>query len=92
LVNEFAERGIISFASSSGKERSYAEGGYSYFTKAVIEGLKGRGREFPTDRQVLTSGLGAWIARRVNGLSEGKQNPIMLMSPRTKPLPLAVLR
>jgi WD40 repeat protein len=92
LVNEFAERGIISFASSSGKERSYAEGDYSYFTKALIEGLKGQGRRFQTDTQVLTTGLGDWLAHRVNGLSDGKQNPVMLASPLTKPVPLANLK
>jgi hypothetical protein len=92
MIGEFAasESGITAFASSSGRERSYGAGRNSYFTKVLIEALKGLGPQ--RGNVVMTDDLNYWLRLRVPRLSEGKQMPVMLMSPVAKPLPLAVLQ
>lgn len=93
LINEFgaSENGITSFASSTGTERSYGEGRNSYFTKALIEGLRGSAARRP-HRVILTDDLNAWLRRRVPALSHGKQTPVMTQSALAKPIPVAVLK
>jgi WD40 repeat protein len=94
LVNEFMafENGITSFTSSAANETSSGiEGRNSHFTRAVIEGLRGRAAR-AGNQVILTDDLNAWLQRRVPALSQGRQTPAMTKSPLAKSVPLAVLQ
>ena len=78
IVNDLRspEFGIVTFASSSGRQLSYesAEWGNGAFTKAVVEGLTGKADLFDNG-YVTTSGLAAYVSDRVSKLTRGRQTP-----------------
>ena len=92
VVNELsrAENGVITFASSTGREVSQedASWGNGAFTKALLEGLPAVGRKGRADLfnegAITTAQLNAWLARRVKELTRGAQNPVMVL-PATIP-------
>ncbi len=78
IVNDLAspERGIVVFASSSGRLLSYerADWGNGAFTKAVVEGMAGNADLF-RNGYVTTSQLDAYVSDRVRKLTADQQRP-----------------
>jgi WD40 repeat protein len=78
IVNDLnsPEHRIMTFASSTGRQRSYekAEWGNGAFTKAVVEGLKGEA-DFFKNGYVTTAELDAYVSDRVSKLTLGQQTP-----------------
>lgn len=78
IVNDLAspERGVVVFASSSGRLLSYErqDWGNGAFTKAVVEGLAGNADLF-RNGYVTTSQLDAYVSDRVRKLTADQQKP-----------------
>jgi uncharacterized caspase-like protein len=90
-VNELAspEHGIVVFAASTGGQRSWEDSawGNGAFTKALVEGLSGRGR---LGREITVAALESYISRRVIQITGGRQTPATA-KPRTIPdFPIAL--
>jgi hypothetical protein len=74
-----AENGVITFASSQGRELSQENSawGNGAFTKALIEGF-GQGRADLLHKGTITlSELDAYVVERVKDLTGGRQHPVM---------------
>ena len=73
----FAEHDIIGFYSSTASQTSaeYSSDTNGLFTKALIEGLKGKAKN--KDGEITTIGLQKYISDYVNKQSSGKQSPIV---------------
>jgi WD40 repeat protein len=98
LLGEFSDppNGITAFASSQGSEFSRAAPGAtnSYFTQALIDGLRGSAAP-KNSRIILTVDLPPWLDRevpRLSRLSGELQTPIMVPPWRGIPPPLAAVR
>jgi len=81
LVNDLSasENGIVSFASSTGRELSEesSDWGHGAFTVALIEGI-GEGKAGLLKNGTITlSELDAYVANRVTTLTSGRQHPVM---------------
>lgn len=77
IVNKIDdERGVIVFASSTGKEKSGEDSENGFFTRALIEGLRGEAVD-PKDNLVYPSLLKRYVTRRVKELSDNKQRPFI---------------
>lgn len=78
-VNELAssENNIIVFASSTGSQLSQEKDswGNGAFTKALVEGLSGSA-DFSGRGRVTYKQLDAYVADRVDALTEGQQTPV----------------
>ncbi len=78
IINDLSspEIGVIVFASSTGNQLSYEnlKWGNGAFTKAVLEGFKGKADLFGNG-YVTISGLDAYISDRVPKITEGLQTP-----------------
>lgn len=70
------ERGVIIFASSTGKEKSGEDDENGFFTKALIEGLRGEAVD-KKDNLVYPTLLKRYVTRRVKELSENQQRPFI---------------
>ncbi len=90
LVNTAKAGGIISIVSSMSNEVSSGEA-QSYFTQAVIAGLKGAAVRADY-KEVLTADLDAYLTRRVPELSGGRQTSVVYKPINVKHVRLAVLR
>ncbi|MDS4014133.1 MAG: caspase family protein [Candidatus Accumulibacter sp.] len=75
-INE--ERGVLVFASSTGKEYSQEDPawGNGAFTKAIIEGLRG-GADFRKDGLIRPSTLQSYVTDRVIELTKREQRPVI---------------
>lgn len=75
-INE--ERGVIVFASSTGKELSQEDPawGNGAFTKAIIEGIRG-GADFRKDGLIRPSSLQSYVTERVMELTKREQRPVV---------------
>jgi len=75
-INE--ERGVIVFASSTGKELSQEDPawGNGAFTKAIIEGIRG-GADFRKDGLIRPSTLQSYVTDRVMELTKKEQRPVI---------------
>lgn len=73
----FADNGIIGFYSSTASQTSaeFSSDGNGLFTKALIEGLKGKAKN--RDGEITTFGLQKYISDVVNQKTGGKQSPIV---------------
>lgn len=73
----FADNGIIGFYSSTASQTSaeFSSDGNGLFTKALIEGLKGKAKN--KDGEITTFGLQKYISDVVNQKTGGKQSPIV---------------
>jgi hypothetical protein len=95
LLGEFSDpiNGITAFASSQGREVSRAAPGArnSYFTQALIDGLKGRAAP-RSGGVILTIDLPPWLVREVPRLSGQLQTPLMVPPRQGIPPPLAVAK
>jgi hypothetical protein len=78
IVNDLRspEHGIVTFASSTGRQRSYesSDWGNGAFTKALVEGLSGMADYFHNG-YVTTAQLAAYVSDRVPKLTSGRQTP-----------------
>jgi uncharacterized caspase-like protein len=79
IINELssAENGVVVFPSSTGRQYSFEcpQWGNGAFTKAVIEGLRGKA-DLLGKGKITISMLEAFIAERVKDLTKGKQTPV----------------
>jgi len=81
VINDLTarENNVVVFASSTQKETSQEsdEWNNGAFTKALVEGLRGGGDIFK-DGKVMYTGLHAYLARTVSGLTGNAQHPVVL--------------
>lgn len=72
------EKGVIIFASSTGRELSQedAEWGNGAFTKALIEGIRG-GADKDKNGLIRPSYLSAYVNDRVRALTKNEQRPVI---------------
>lgn len=70
------ERGVIVFASSTGKEKSGEDDENGFFTKALIEGLRGEAVD-KKDNLIYPTLLKRYVTRRVKELSDNQQRPFI---------------
>ncbi len=82
------ERGVTIFASSTGKEKSGEDDENGFFTKALIEGLRGKAAD-KDDNLVYPTGLKRYVTRRVKELSNNEQRPFI--SDRGVDEPIAIV-
>jgi WD40 repeat protein len=90
LVNSAKSGGIISVVSSMSGEVSSGET-ESYFTQAVIAGLKGAAVRADY-KEVLTADLDPYLTRRVPELSGGRQTSVVYKPINVKHVRLAILK
>lgn len=95
MVNDLSttQGGVVVFASSTGSQSSLErdEWGNGAFTKALIEGIKGKA-DLMHNGKITISLLDAWICDRVKTLTDGAQTPAG-SKPQTVPdFPIAVVR
>jgi len=87
MMNDLAssENGVVVFASSTGQEESEekAEWGNGAFTKALIDGLKGKA-DFTRAGRVTYAALNLFVSEEVGRITEGRQRPVFI-SPRGIP-------
>ena len=77
LINKIDdERGVTIFASSTGKQKSGEDDQNGFFTKALLEGLKGEAAD-KTDGLIYPSSLKRYVTRRVKQLSDNEQSPFI---------------
>jgi len=89
LINKIDdERGVTIFASSTGKEKSGEDDENGFFTKALIEGLRGKAAD-KEDNLVYPTGLKRYVTRRVKELSNNEQRPFI--SDRGVDEPIAIV-
>jgi hypothetical protein len=95
LVNELtsAENGVVVFASSTGQETSLESPDWNNgaFTKALVEGLDGRG-DFNRDGVISLNELNLWVADRVKALSRGEQHANMIRPDSIRDFPFALVQ
>jgi hypothetical protein len=94
IVNELtsAESGAVVFASSTGKQFSFEDPawGNGAFTKALIEGLKGKA-DLLGKGKITINMLQAYISERVKELTKGKQTPTVVKPQSVPDFPIAVI-
>lgn len=93
VINELtsAENGVVVFASSTGRQFSLEnrEWGNGAFTKALVEGLKGKA-DLLGRGKITINMLDTYISERVKELTKGAQTPVTT-KPNTVPdFPIAV--
>jgi len=80
LANQLAdaERGVIVFASSTGKQYSLEDEAWQNgaFTKALAEGIRGQA-DLTADWFVSLAELEAFVSDRVQELTDGRQTPVV---------------
>lgn len=79
VINELAsaENGVVVFSSSTGRQYSLEnpEWGNGAFTKALVEGFKGKANYSKTGR-ITHKMLDFYISERVKEITEGQQTPV----------------
>lgn len=95
VVNELAsaENGAVVYSSATGRQYALEnmEWGNGAFTKAVVEGIRGKADYKSTGRITLNM-LDLYISERVKELTQGKQTPTTVKPPNVPDFPVAVLR
>jgi dipeptidyl aminopeptidase/acylaminoacyl peptidase len=77
LINRIDdERGVTIFASSTGKQESGEDDFNGFFTKALLEGLRGEAAD-KVDGLIYPSSLKRYVTRRVKQLSNNEQTPFI---------------
>jgi WD40 repeat protein len=98
VVQDFSrsERGVITFAASTGRQVSLEEKAWNNgaFTKAVVEGLGTLGTkglaDLRGDGRITASLLDAYVTDRVKTLTHGAQSPVMIRPATVPDFTLAV--
>jgi WD40 repeat protein len=92
-INELAsaENGVVVFSSSTGRQYSLEnpEWGNGAFTKALVEGLKGKASFSKTGR-ITHKMLDFYVSERVKELTEGQQTPVTQTPGGVPDFPIAV--
>jgi hypothetical protein len=95
VVNELAsaENGAVVFSSATGRQYALEnmEWGNGAFTKAVVEGIRGKADYKSTGRVTLNM-LDLYVSERVKELTKGQQTPTTVKPPNVPDFPVAVLR
>ncbi|MFO0579751.1 MAG: caspase family protein [Polyangia bacterium] len=88
-----AENGVVVFAASTGRQSSQeaAEWSNGAFTRAVVEGLRGRADIHHTGRITLNM-LDLYISERVKELTSGRQTPTTAKPATISDFPIAVIQ
>jgi uncharacterized caspase-like protein len=88
-----AENGVVVFAASTGRQASQEAAAWNNgaFTKAVLEGLRGRADQQKTGRVTLNM-LDLYISERVKQLTEGRQTPTTAKPATIPDFPIAIVR
>ncbi len=93
FINELAsaENGVIVFSSSTGRQLSQEDSkwGNGAFTKAVVEGLRGKA-EINNSGKVTLKGLDYYVVERVKELTHGQQSPVSIAPGGITDFPIAV--
>jgi hypothetical protein len=91
LVNDLssAENGVVTFASSTGREVSLENDGNGAFTKALLEGLREKA-DVTHKGKITTASLDFWLSERVKELTHGVQHPVMIRPPTVPDFPMFV--
>jgi WD40 repeat protein len=86
--------GIVAFASSTGLEVSVesSEWGNGAFTKAIVEGIERGKADLFGEGTITTSELDAFLEKRVQQLTDGKQHPVMGRPPEEPDFTIAQAR
>jgi uncharacterized caspase-like protein len=88
VVNDLttAENGVVTFASSTGREVSFERGewGDGAFTKAIVEAIGEGKADLLHNGNITLSELDAYVVDRVKTLTDGQQHPVMTR-PNTVP-------
>lgn len=88
-----AENGVVVFAASTGRQASHeaAEWNNGAFTRALVEGLRGRA-DFQKTGRVTLNMLDLYISERVKQLTNGRQTPTTAKPSTVPDFPVAVVR
>ena len=93
LVQELAavDNGLVVYAAASGRQLSQESSRWSNgaFTKAVVEGLRGRAA-YHADRPITVQMLNLYVSERVKELTAGAQTPILVTTNKLADFPLAL--
>jgi hypothetical protein len=96
VVNDLtsAENGVVTFASSTGREVSFERGewGNGAFTKAIVEGLGKGDADLLHNGEITLSELDAYVVDRVKTLTGGEQHPVMTRPNTVPDFPIAIVR
>jgi uncharacterized caspase-like protein len=94
-INDLAssENGLVVFASSTGSQFSQENPawGNGAFTKAVVEGIRGKADYKSTGRITLNM-LDLYVSERVKELTQGQQTPTTVKPPNVPDFPVALVR
>lgn len=87
-----ADNGVVVFAASTGRQASQeaAEWNNGAFTRAVIEGLRGRA-DFHRSGRITINMLDLYISARVKELTAGKQTPTTAKPSTVPDFPVALV-
>jgi hypothetical protein len=96
VVNDLtsAENGVVTFASSTGREVSFERGewGNGAFTKAIVEGVGKGDADLLHNGEITLSELDAYVVDRVKTLTGGEQHPVMTRPNTVPDFPIAIVR
>jgi hypothetical protein len=96
VINDLtsAENGVVTFASSTGREVSFERGewGNGAFTKAIVEGLGNGEADLLHNGEITLSELDAYVVDRVKTLTGGEQHPVMTRPNTVPDFPIAIVR
>jgi hypothetical protein len=94
-INELSspENGAVVFSSATGRQYALenTEWGNGAFTKAVVEGIRGKADYTSTGRITLNM-LDLYVSERVKELTKGQQTPTTVKPPNVPDFLVAVLR
>jgi uncharacterized caspase-like protein len=94
MVNELssAENGAIVYCSSSGSQYSLESDEWENgaFTKAIVDGLRGRA-DYTSDGRVSVNELDLYVAETVKSLTSGRQTPVTAKPETIRDFPLVLL-
>jgi hypothetical protein len=95
VINELAsaENGAVVFSSATGRQYALEnkEWGNGAFTKAVVEGVKGKA-DYTSSGRITLNMLYLYVSERVKELTQGRQTPTTVKPPNVPDFPVAVLR
>ncbi|MBF0592771.1 MAG: caspase family protein [Nitrospirae bacterium] len=95
LIKDLArvENGFVVFTSSTGSQESEEDVKWhnSSFTKALIDGLKGKAVH-EDSKKIMIEKLGSYISRRIKQFVNNRQTPVFLKPQTITDFPIAVKR
>ena len=95
VINELAsaENGAVVFSSATGRQYALEnkEWGNGAFTKAVVEGIRGKA-DYKSTGRITMNMLDLYVSERVKELTRGQQTPTTVKPPNVPDFPVAMLR